>query len=116
MKRLLGLRENLIVEDGVLCICRNFEKDSGESQLQLLVPANMQKKLVKELHAGVGGGHLGVKKTSLKVKDRFYWPGWSQDVEICCAECIVCVPPRKILQSNQGPRLYRLRQAHHWKN
>ena len=93
MKRLIGQWENILVKDGVLY--RKFEKDSGDVQLQFVVPANMQKKLVKELHVGIGGG---VKKTSLKVKDRFYWPGWSQDVEICCV-CCMCFKEK----SNKAP-------------
>ena len=93
MKQLIGQWENILVKDGVLY--RKFEKYSGDVQLQFVVPANMQKKLVKELHAGIGGG---VKKTSLKVKDRFYWPGWSQDVEICCV-CCMCFKDK----SNKAP-------------
>jgi len=101
MKRLIGQWENILVKDGVLY--RKFEKDSGDVQLQFVVPANMQKKLVKELHAGVGGGHLGVKKTSLKVKDRFYWSDWSQDVEICCAECVACASKKNPTKLPRAP-------------
>lgn len=56
MKKLIGQWENILVKDGVLY--RTFEKDSGDVQLHFVVLANMQKKRVKELHAGIGGGHL----------------------------------------------------------
>jgi hypothetical protein len=59
---------------------------------------------VKELHAGIGGGHLGEQKTSLKVKDRFYWPGWTTDVEIMCMECVVCAT--KKCPSKQSKALF----------
>ena len=33
------------------------------------------------------GGHLGVKKTLGKVKERYYWPGNESDVTSCIREC-----------------------------
>ena len=33
-----------------------------------------------DLHEGLLGGHLGVKKTLARVQERFYWPGYHDDV------------------------------------
>lgn len=42
------------------------------------------------LHSEKGGGHLGIKKLKKKVQQRYYWYGWTEDVEIYCKECIIC--------------------------
>ena len=85
VKILLGQWETITIIDNILC--RRFVCDGGKTYNQIIVPSRLQKQIVKELHAGIGGGHLGEQKTSLKVKDRFYWPGWTTDVEIMCMEC-----------------------------
>lgn len=76
---------------------------------QLIIPNVMRMEIMKSLHDGVGGGHLGVKKMSLKIRDRFYWAGWQKDVELYCIECLTCASrkdpgrkPRAPLISNKS--------------
>lgn len=88
VKILLDQWETITIIDNILC--RRFECDGGKTYNQIIVPSRLQKQIVKELHAGIGGGHLGEQKTSMKDKDRFYWPGWTTDVKIMCKECVVC--------------------------
>ena len=72
-----------------------IEKDSMGFHYQFIVPSSLQRKILHELNSGVGGGHLGAKKMLVKEKNRHYWPGWSQDVEIYCNDYIVCASKRK---------------------
>ena len=46
--------------------------------------------MLKALHDGAGGGHLGVHKTLVKARERFYWPGLRKDVEDWCQQCGDC--------------------------
>jgi hypothetical protein len=62
---------------------RRFENGSEEID-QMIVPSRLRQSVLKELHSGIGGGHLGTKKMLKKVKSRLYWPGRTQDVEIYC--------------------------------
>lgn len=34
-----------------------------------------------------GGGHFGIWKTKLKVRSRYYWPGWACDMEVHVKTC-----------------------------
>jgi hypothetical protein len=38
-----------------------------------------------------------------KVKNRYYWPEWSQDVEMYFNECIVCASKRKPSRQLRAP-------------
>ena len=46
---------------------------------QLVVPNSMKDVVLNQLHNQAG--HLGVHKTTEKVKEKFYWPGYEQDIE-----------------------------------
>jgi hypothetical protein len=47
---------------------------------QLIVPTCMREEILKDLHEGALGGHLGGDKTFGCMKERFYRPGYHNDV------------------------------------
>lgn len=57
---------------------------------------------LSQLHNESTGGHLGVQKLRGKVKNRFYWPGWSGDVK-WCLECRECASPKTVGQAPRAP-------------
>ena len=88
-RRLLQIWDQLTVCDGVLC--RRFEATDGRSYvIQLLVPRSLREEVLTDLHEGVLGGHLGVDKTLARVQERFYWPGYHDDVRDWCSRCASC--------------------------
>ncbi|KAK3916947.1 Retrovirus-related Pol polyprotein from transposon 412 [Frankliniella fusca] len=84
--------ESLVLKDGLLY--RRFEHQSGDpsrERLQLVLPRGKVKEVLSLYHDAPGSGsHFGVQKTLARVRDRFYWPGYSQDVQDHCAACIPC--------------------------
>ena len=69
----------------------------------------MKEEVLRDLHEGVMGGHLGEDKTLEKVKERFYWPGYHNDVKNwvnTCSDCAARKTPiprnRAALQSYQS--------------
>lgn len=79
--------DSLLVHNGVLC--RNFVGPHNEF-LQVIVPKKMVHYVMEQIHGGLTGGHYGVAKTLIKVKERFYWVGLSRDVKLWCMNCTVC--------------------------
>ena len=65
--------EKLVPEDGILC--RRYENNQDKIHLQVVAPAAIRKDILRQLHEGVMGGHLGEAKTLSRLKERFYWPG-----------------------------------------
>ena len=64
---------------------------------QIVAPDEVRQVIMEELHSGLGGGHLGREKTFEKVKSRFYWVGYKQDVIRWCISCDTCA------QNKPGP-------------
>ena len=82
-RRLLQQWEQLSMRDGLLC--RNYAQPSEDKGwTQLVVPKKFRREILRDLHEGVTGGHLGQEKTLSKLKERFYWPGHYNDVRDWC--------------------------------
>ena len=60
----------------------------------------LQEVVLQGIHEDLGGGHFGVEKSVAKLKERFYWPGHYNDVQVWCATCSCCVA-RKTVQPHQ---------------
>ena len=84
-------RQQLVLRDGVLY--REWLDIPGnrcDKKLQMLLPQKLIPDVLKSLHDHPTSAHLGVTKTLLKVRDRFYWPGQRRDVEDWCRTCQEC--------------------------
>jgi len=97
-QQLCQLWDQLLIKEGILY--RQFEESSGRSSyLQLVVPSQLREEILEEAHAGTMSCHLGEDKTLARVKERFFWPGYSNAVKEWCKTCANCaarkIPPRK---------------------
>ncbi|KMQ86489.1 krab-a domain-containing protein [Lasius niger] len=85
----------LVLQNGILY--KKWEAPNLKSSfLQLIVPRKRVKEILEEVHDSPSGGHFGVNKTLEKVRKRFYWATYKQDIENWCKSCKVCV-------SKKGP-------------
>lgn len=87
VRTLLDQWELLCIKEGVLYRKRPHASGVGEA-LQLVVPRVLRPKILTMLHND--SGHLGHKKTWLKVRSRFYWPQARAAVQRWCAQCGDC--------------------------
>ena len=96
-----GLRQAFL-RNGVLY--RQFRQSSmSPMTAQLVVPNSMKDVVLNQLHDQAG--HLGVHKTTEKVKERFYWPGYEQDIENWVHACQPCQkrnPPQPVPKAPMG--------------
>ncbi|CAC5416679.1 unnamed protein product [Mytilus coruscus] len=67
----------------------------GEKWLNV-IPQSLKSYVLSQLHNSVTGGHLGVKKTLSKVRERFSWFKQRDDVASWCRQCDIC-------SSKKGP-------------
>ena len=63
-------------------------EDANKSQF--ILPYVLHDEVLKELHEGAAGGHLGKGKMLGRLKERLYWPGCGEDVEEWCKRCDIC--------------------------
>ena len=92
--------KNLEIKDGI--ICRRFELPKTRDHfLQQIIPQNMVHELLSSIHSSPTGGHLGVFKTIEKIRQRFYWPNFKDDIKTFISSCEQCqkrVNPPKTLK------------------
>ena len=67
-----------------------FETGDNEVVLQQIVPQSMTQEILAACHSSLTAGHLGVAKTSEKLKQRFYWPGLQEDTKLFVSRCPDC--------------------------
>ena len=83
-------------------LCRKFHKTGDEDFIwQVLLPASMKDEVLEAIHAGLDGGHLGLK-TLRKVQRRTYWVGWSNDVKDFVRKCTSCASFHRGKPPKQG--------------
>ena len=102
VKSLWGQWKNLIIEDGLLS--RKLKSsDSNIEQLQALVPQSHRRKVLFYCHDIRSSGHLGIKKTLSKIRQKYYWPGLRNDVRSYIAGCDPCWKRKRLAQKNRSP-------------
>ena len=87
------IRENYVGEfykkNGLLY--RNHqETKTGRSFNQLVVPKELRRQVMSVNHESAFSGHLGAKKTEVRILPNFFWPGLRQDIIRFCRSCDVC--------------------------
>lgn len=101
-RHLLQIWEQLLVCDGVLC--RQFEAPDGNSTvMQVVVPEALREEVLTDLHEGAMGGHLGVNKPLVRLRERFYWPGYHNDVYDWCQRCTACATRKSPAPKARAP-------------
>ena len=64
-------------------MCRRYYKQDGTgSYLQFIVPKALRDEILKMMHNCALAGHLGYKKTTQKLLQRFYWHQVREDVKL----------------------------------
>ena len=87
------IRENYVGEfykkNGLLY--RKHQKTkTGRSFNQLVVPKELRRQVMSVNHESAFSGHLGAKKTEVRILPNFFWTGLCQDVIRFCLSCDVC--------------------------
>ena len=78
--------------------------------VQLIVPQQYRKMVVKLAHESIMAGHSAIKRTIQKVLSEFFWPGIASDIKRFCQSCDICqstIPKAKIIKAPLGnmPRI-----------
>ena len=101
-RRLFQLWDQLLIKQG--CLYRAYVRSvDGSSFLQLVAPKSLTENIMKDLHEGVTGGHLGEDKTLHRVRERFYWPGYHSDVCHWVKTCGRCAARKTPAPKRRAP-------------
>jgi hypothetical protein len=73
----------LVNEQGLVCrLLRN--------RVRVIVPEAMKERVLNRVHGSRHFGHWGVTRTALAVAKRYWWKGWTADVEKHIKKCLPC--------------------------
>ncbi|XP_063601110.1 uncharacterized protein LOC134777201 [Penaeus indicus] len=70
------------------CVNSRFRERVGKSSL--VVPADCRKIILSLAHESPLAGHFSHRKTEIKVREQFYWPGMGADIKDYCRSCEKC--------------------------
>ncbi|CAF0938986.1 unnamed protein product [Brachionus calyciflorus] len=71
-------------------VYRNYDKEDDGLHFQYVVPRGDRETVLKKIHDYPLGGHLGVDKTTDKLKVRFYWQNYLKDIAKYIQQCEQC--------------------------
>ena len=82
----------------------------GRIFVQLIVPKQNRKMVMKLAHESFMAGHLAIKRTVHKVLSEFFWPGIASDIKRFYQSCDICqrtIPKGKFLTAplDKMPRI-----------
>jgi len=104
VKAYLMLWPFIEIHDGIMNRRKpGVEADASDSTLQILLPFGLRNHFLKQIHAGFGGGHLGIRRTVDAVRKRAYWIGWGADTRRYCQHCNECARYHRGAAPKQGP-------------
>jgi len=89
-------------ENGVL-----YTADStttGETCLKLVLPKQLRRKLISEVHDGVMSAHPGIIHTCKRISEMAWWPYWRSDIIRYILNCEKCQRAKRKSMLNQLPR------------
>ena len=85
----------ILDEDGLLC------KQFGE-KVCVVVPAALRGPVLAYFHGSKACGHYGIGRTSCRIHQRFWWPGWRADVADYIRRCVFCAAAKIGKPGRQG--------------
>jgi len=100
-KNLHAQWERYKLNEGVL-YRKYWENHKDAESWQLVPPLKYRTEIVNTAHSSVTGGHMGVRRTQIKVAKRAYWVKWSCDVRDVIRKCDVCARYHRRLVRKQG--------------
>ena len=101
-KRLWKIKRMLKIKGEVLFRYRRIHAGLEPFE-QIILPKCLKNMVLESLHDSEFSGHFGTKRTLARVQIRYYWPGYSKDIEEWCKSCLVCQERKNPPSKNISP-------------
>lgn len=94
--------DNLEIVDGILY--KVFKCSDGRADsMQIIVPQEVKRDVLFQMHDSITAGHMGVKKTKSKIIRHFYWYDMKQDISLYVKGCDICAADKKPQKTPRAP-------------
>ena len=92
----------LKLRDGLLF--RNYGKrDDSSNTWQFIVPRDMRKEIMDQMHKSIISGHYGKRKTGKKTLERFYWFELRSEIDQYITRCDCCAANKAPCKRPRAP-------------
>jgi putative transposase len=86
------ITKNYTIKNNLVC---KFNSDANVAQFLICVPKSMYFNILENYHDLNTSGHLGLKRTLNKLKERFFWPQMSKFIAQYIKTCKQCQSRKK---------------------
>eukprot|EP00116_Pleurobrachia_bachei_P000710 sb/3460972/ len=93
-----------VSREGLICY-KYFMHNSGKYRELIYVPRSYREELLKSHHDTPSAGHLGPKKTLLRLREKYFFESMTTAVKLYCQTCYVCFPHNQIYKKNPAAPL-----------
>lgn len=75
---------------GLLCQTSGVRSAGAKILARIVIPQALVQCIIKSFHDAPYAGHLGARKTTLRIKESCFWEGMRKDIKTYCATCASC--------------------------
>jgi hypothetical protein len=87
--KLLTAKKQFVLIKSVLYV-RDGRPDGNGHFFRFVVPESAVNLVMRHVHCTATNGHLGVRKSTAKVQERFWWLGWREAIFDFVRSCMSC--------------------------
>ena len=80
--------DNLYLTNGVLV--KGLPGNESIPNYAFVIPTSLVESILNGIHCSPFSGHLGIKRTLRRARDRFYWPKMAAQITDFVKSCVVC--------------------------
>ena len=80
--------DHLYIVNGLLV--KSLSVDKSLPQYEFVIPKSLVSSVLQDLHCSPFAGHLGLKRTLQRPKERYYWPEMNADITSFIQSCQIC--------------------------
>ena len=93
--------DELFITNGMLV--KDLTVDKCYPNYAFVIPTNMIASVLTSIHSSPFSGHLGITRTILRARSRFYWPGMSKHISEFVRNCSLCAQNKLDPNHNKAP-------------
>ena len=85
---------------------RTYTSDEDKTHtliLQYVVPKQQRNTILYAAHDPPESAHQGINKTIERIRERFYWPAWTKDIETYIKTCTICQKVKDVKYNTDAP-------------
>ena len=71
-------------------LVKNLSHNGSHSDYAFVIPAGLIDSVLNGIHSSPFSGHLGIKRTLLRARNRFFWPKMTTQISEFVKSCVTC--------------------------